>query len=140
MRIQHPYILLLPILLILTGNAHAQTAELPGNRTTWNGFTRTDFELNGHPVTVIIPRQPAAGRPWVWHGEFFGHRPIPDIALLGRGFHIVYTRCSDLFGAPIAISHWNQVYQMLTGNHDFGPRPALVGTSRGGLYLSVIHI
>ncbi|MCE2795505.1 MAG: prolyl oligopeptidase family serine peptidase [Planctomyces sp.] len=134
MRTLPPCTLLLLILLTLTGNTQAQTAELPGNRSTWNGFTRTDFELNGHPVTVIIPRQPADGRPWVWHGEFFGHRPIPDVALLGRGFHIVYTRCSDLFGAPAAVSHWNQVYQTLTSNHGFGPRPALVGTSRGGLY------
>ncbi|MFM7831284.1 MAG: alpha/beta hydrolase family protein [Planctomycetaceae bacterium] len=127
-------LLLLPTLLMLTPQTQAQNTELPGKRSTWNGFVRTDFEVNERPVTVIIPRQPADGQPWVWHGEFFGHRPIPDVALLGRGFHIVYTRCSDLFGDPTAISHWNQVYQTLTDKHGFGPRPALVGTSRGGLY------
>jgi hypothetical protein len=30
----------------------------------------------------------APGRPWAWHGEFFGHKPAPDIALLGKGMHV----------------------------------------------------
>lgn len=122
------------ILLLITAEHTLTAAEIPGERSTWNGFVRSDFHVNEHTVTVIIPRQPAADHPWVWHGEFFGHKPVPDVALLGRGFHIVYTRCSDLFGAPAAISHWNTVYRKLTEECGLGPRPALVGTSRGGLY------
>lgn len=101
---------------------------------TWNGFRRLDFELEGRPVLVIFPRELRADRPWVWHGEFFGHRPIPDVALLGRGFHVVYTRISDQFGSPAAVQHWNVVYKTVTERYGLGPRPALVGTSRGGLY------
>ena len=101
---------------------------------TWNGFRRLDFELGGRPVLMIIPQNPAEGRPWVWHGEFFGHRPIPDVALLGRGFHVVYTRFNDQFGGPAAVQHWNAVYQAVTDRYGLGPQPALVGTSRGGLY------
>ena len=41
--------------------------------------------IAGKLVTVVAPKTAAAGRPWVWHGEFFGHKPAPDIALLGKG-------------------------------------------------------
>lgn len=122
------------ILAVLTVPIGVFAEDFSGNRSEWNGFDRVDFQFNDRNVTVVIPDQPADGKPWVWHGEFFGHRPAPDIALLGRGFHIVYTRASDLFGAPQAIEHWNTVYRELTGKYGLGPRPALVGTSRGGLY------
>lgn len=45
---------------------------------------RYDFEVDEKGVTVIAPDYPAIGRPWAWHGEFFGHKPVPDIALLGK--------------------------------------------------------
>jgi pimeloyl-ACP methyl ester carboxylesterase len=95
---------------------------------------RYDFEVNEKPVLVVAPREPAAGKPWVWHGEFFGHKPAPDIALLGKGFHIVYTRVPDQFGGPTAVAHWNEVYKVLTEQHGFSKKAALVGVSRGGLY------
>ncbi len=64
----------------------SQPAPFPGQVSDWNGFQRYDFEVDGKPVLVVAPRQPAPGRPWVWHGEFFGHKPAPDIALLGTRF------------------------------------------------------
>jgi pimeloyl-ACP methyl ester carboxylesterase len=79
-------------------------------------------------------RQPAPGRPWVWHGEFFGHKPAPDIALLGKGFHIVYMRVPDMLGCPRAVEHWNAFYRELTRKYGFAKKVALVGLSRGGLY------
>lgn len=106
----------------------------PGKRSVWNGFDRYDFEIAGRPVLVVVPKHEITGRPWVWHGEFFGHKPNPDIALLGRGFHVVYASIPDHLGAPSAVAHWNQVYAELTTRHHLGPKPALVGLSRGGLY------
>lgn len=105
-----------------------------GKQTDWNGYVRYDFEINSRPVLVVVPKQAAEGKPWVWHGEFFGHKPAPDIALLGKGFHIVYTQISNQFGSPTAVAHWNLVYDRLTKTHGLGPKPALVGVSRGGLY------
>jgi pimeloyl-ACP methyl ester carboxylesterase len=105
-----------------------------GERSTWNGFSRIDFSVDGRKVTVVEPRQVRNGRPWVWHGEFFGHRPIPDVALLGRGHHIVFAAFSDQFGGPAAIAHWEKVYLQLVQHFSLNPQSALVGTSRGGLY------
>lgn len=107
---------------------------LPGRTSDWNGFVRHDFEVDGKPVVVVAPMSPAPGRPWVWHGEFFGHKPVPDIALLRRGFHVVYMRVPDMLGSPRAVRHWDAFYRVLTTRHGFAQKAALVGLSRGGLY------
>ena len=114
--------------------ATATPLDLPGKTSEWNGFRRHDFEIDGRPVTVIAPATPAPGKPWVWHGEFFGHRPAPDIALLHRGFHIVSMQLSDMLGCPAAVAAWDVCHHELTTRYGFHRKPALVGLSRGGLY------
>lgn len=121
-------------LLLSSHLSAAEPAAFPGKPTSWNGYDRYDFEVDGKAVLVVAPKQVAAGRPWVWHGEFFGHKPAPDIALLGQGFHIVYMRVPDMLGSPQAVAHWNAFYKELTGKYGFAPQAALVGLSRGGLY------
>ncbi len=112
----------------------ADTIKFPGSRSEWNGFVRHDFLVDERKVLVVEPKRAAAGRPWVWHGEFFGHKPAPDIALLHRGFHIVYLEVPDLLGSPQAVAHWNRLYQELTEKYHLAHKAALVGLSRGGLY------
>lgn len=106
----------------------------PGRRSAWHGFDRYDFDVGGRPATVVAPRQVAPGRPWVWHGEFFGHKPAPDVALLGRGFHVAYLGVPDMLGSPAAVAHWDVFYRELTTRYRLATTPALVGLSRGGLY------
>jgi pimeloyl-ACP methyl ester carboxylesterase len=112
----------------------AEPASFTGKTSDWHGFTKYDFEIDGKGVQVVVPKEPAAGRPWVWHGEFFGHKPAPDIELLKRGFHIAYVRVPDLLGAPLAVQHWNRCYAELTDKYGLNKKVALVGLSRGGLY------
>lgn len=110
-------------------------ALFPGKRSVWNGFDRYDFTVSGKPVLVVAPKQAAPGKPWVWHGEFFGHKPAPDIALLGKGFHIVYMSVPNMLGSPDAVAFWNAFYKELTEKYGFAKKAALVGLSRGGLYV-----
>lgn len=109
-------------------------ATFPGTPSMWNGFARYDFEIEGKPVLVVTPKSAGAGRPWVWHGEFFGHKPAPDIALLKEGFHVVYLKVPDMLGSPKAVAHWNDCYAAMTSKYGLAPKVALVGLSRGGLY------
>ncbi len=125
----------LPAELITAKELPASDAPFPGARSSWNGYDRYDFVVAGKPVLVVAPKQPAPGKPWVWHGEFFGHKPAPDIALLGKGFHIVYTSVPDMLGCPDAVANWNAFYKELTERYGFAPKAALVGLSRGGLYV-----
>ncbi len=111
-----------------------EAAPFPGAKSQWHGFARYDFQVDGKPVLVVAPNKAAPGRPWVWHGEFFGHKPAPDIELLKRGFHIVYMQVPNLLGSPTAVAHWNAFYRELTEKYGFAKKAALVGLSRGGLY------
>lgn len=117
-----------------TTAATAEQRPFPGKHTSWHGFDRYDFEIDGKQVLVVAPKEAAVERPWVWHGEFFGHKPQPDIALLKRGFHIVYMRVPNMLGCPKAVAHWNAFHHELTTNYGFAEQVALVGLSRGGLY------
>lgn len=112
----------------------ADAAPFPGKVSDWHGFRRYDFTVAGKDAVVVAPEHSAEGTPWVWHGEFFGHKPDPDIALLKVGYHIVYLRVPDMLGSPTAVKHWNEFYAELTGKYGFAKKAALVGLSRGGLY------
>lgn len=120
--------------LLLAAPLSAGQPEFSGKTSDWHGFTRHDFTVDGKSVLVVTPKEAAAGMPWVWHGEFFGHKPAPDIELLKRGFHVVYMSVPDMLGGPPAVKHWNAFYKELTERHGLAKKPALVGLSRGGLY------
>ncbi|MEO6036631.1 MAG: GDSL-type esterase/lipase family protein, partial [Verrucomicrobiota bacterium] len=109
-------------------------APFPGKRSDWKGFDRYDFEFDGKPAIVVAPKQELPGKPWAWRGEFFDAFPNADIALVGKGFHLVYLGVPNLFGSPDAVAHWNQFYAELTGKYGFARKVALIGLSRGGLY------
>ncbi len=114
--------------------AKSKEITFPNQTGEWNGYAKHELTIAGKLVTVVAPKATAAGRPWVWHGEFFGHKPAPDIALLGKGFHIVYMKINDMLGCPDAVQLWNQCYAELTNTYALSKKPALVGLSRGGLY------
>lgn len=114
--------------------ATAKEIVFPNKVGEWNGYSKHELSIAGKSVTVVAPKTAAAGRPWVWHGEFFGHKPAPDIALLGKGFHIVYMKINDMLGCPDAVKLWNECYAELTTNYGLSTKPSLVGLSRGGLY------
>jgi pimeloyl-ACP methyl ester carboxylesterase/lysophospholipase L1-like esterase len=114
--------------------AATSPALFPGKRSNWNGYDKYEFDWNGRMATIVAPKSAATGKPWVWHGEFFGHKPDPDIALLGLGFHIVYLKLSDTLGSPATVKTWTEFHAHLTKEYRFHKKPALVGLSRGGLY------
>jgi lysophospholipase L1-like esterase/pimeloyl-ACP methyl ester carboxylesterase len=114
--------------------AVAKPGLFPGTLSMWHGFDRYDFDWQGIKATVVAPKEAAAGKPWVWHGEFFGHKPDPDVALLEKGFHIVYLKMNDTLGCPATVKTWTDFYQHLTQQYRFSKKPSLVGLSRGGLY------
>ena len=118
----------------LAKSAAVEAAPFPGRKTAWNGFDRYDFEVNGKPAIVVVPKRALPGKPWLWRGEFFGVAANTDVELLKRGFHLAYLRVPNLFGSPEAVKQWDGFYDELTQHHGFAKKVALAGLSRGGLY------
>ena len=113
----------------------ADTRPYPGKASEWHGFLRFDFEFDTRAAIVVMPHKTASGKPWIWRARFFGHEPQLDIALLEKGYHLVYLDVADLFGAPIAVAHWDRFYQHLVTNKHFNGKVVLEGMSRGGLII-----
>jgi len=84
---------------------------------------------------VVTPKVIADGKPWIWRARFFGHEPQTDLALLERGYHLVYIDVAGLYGAPKAVTIWNHFHAYLTQTHGFARRAVLEGMSRGGLII-----
>jgi lysophospholipase L1-like esterase len=102
---------------------------------SYHGYRQYDFKHQGHPCRVAVPRLAAKGAPCIWRGYYWGHQPQFDVAMLERGWHIVYCSVSNLFGSPKAVQRWDGFYDFLQ-QHAFGKKPVLEGMSRGGL---IIH-
>jgi pimeloyl-ACP methyl ester carboxylesterase len=109
-------------------------AAFPGTKSQWNGYDRYDFAVDGRACLVVAPKKAAAGRPWIWRTEFFGHEPQADLALLDKGFHAVYIDVQDMYGSPRAIGHMDAFYNELTERHGQSKKTVLEGFSRGGLF------
>jgi pimeloyl-ACP methyl ester carboxylesterase len=104
-------------------------------RTTWiEPYQKSEFEFEGHKVTIVHPTEPLDGMPWAWKGEFLDAFPGTELSLLEKGFHIVAIEYPNMFGAPQVVEVWNNLYQLLIKEYNFATKPALIGLSRGGLY------
>lgn len=119
---------------IVAGQATAETKPWAGTRSEWNGFERHDFKFECTTATMVVPKKPLPGNPWVWRGEFFGAFADTDKALVQGGWHLAHLRTPDLFGSPKAIRQWESFHQAMVTDHGLHPRPGLIGLSRGGLY------
>jgi len=54
------------------------------------GFDCADFKFENRDCKIVKPRTAGKGKPWIWRARFWGHEPQTDIALLERGFYVVY--------------------------------------------------
>jgi len=106
-----------------------------GRKADWKGFDQYHFTVDGRKAYVVVPKRPAAGRPWIWRARFPTYHAEMDITLLGKGYHVAYVDVAGLFGAPKAISHGDKLYEMLTTRHGLSRKPVLEGVSRGGLFV-----
>ena len=100
----------------------------------WKGCRQLNFFFEGRPSLLVVPRHPAAGRPWVWRTEFFGSFDSVDTALLERGWFLAYHKLSDMFGCPESVLLMRRFQAAAEKEFGLAPKAVLFGFSRGGLY------
>lgn len=76
-------------------------------------------------TTIIAPKTPAPGNPWVFRADFVGRDAVVDQTLLARGFYIVTVAVPYNADGPLP-SQWNGVYRHLT-DHGFSKKPVMEG-------------
>ena len=108
--------------------------NITGTKSSYHGFECFDFMYENNPCKIAKPKFTSKGKPWIWRARFWGHEPQTDIALLERGFHLVYCDVAELFGNQIAVDRWNRFYAFLQKG-GLSKKTALEGFSRGGLYV-----
>ena len=77
---------------------------IEGTHSDYHGFDLCDFTFEGRAAKIVRPREPAPGHPWLWRMRFWGHEPQTEIALLARGFHLVF--CEPFLDGWSASSRW----------------------------------
>jgi pimeloyl-ACP methyl ester carboxylesterase len=100
--------------------------------------TGSDLGIDG--MTIILPKTPAPGLPWVFHADRIGREPDPvDLALLAKGFYIVAAPVTSQAG-PLT-DQWKQLYQQLT-QQGFSKKPVMEGSGAAGgeaYYWAITH-
>ncbi len=102
-----------------------------GEISNWHGYIM--YTDGGRKV--VVPKTVADGKPWVWRARFWGHEPQFDLAMLERGYHVVFCDVKGLFGSPQAVKRWDDFYHYLRVEQRFTDRAILEGMSRGGLII-----
>lgn len=110
-----------------------QQANIDYTVSNFAGYECADFKLEDRECKVVKPKKARKDHPWIWRARFWGHEPQTDIALLERGYHLVYYDQSGLVGNAECVANWTCFYDLLH-NGGLSQRVVLEGMSRGATY------
>lgn len=103
----------------------------------YHGGTQCNYDYNGRLLIIVQPaKRRAEVCPWVWRAEFFDAFPAVDIALLEKGYVIVYYCLSDMYGCPQAVLEMKRAHDFVVKEFSLCEKADIFGFSRGGLYAS----
>jgi hypothetical protein len=76
-------------------------------------------------TTIIVPKTPAPGNPWVFRADLVTREDVVDQALLAKGFYIV-TGSIPYNADGLVVDQWNTIYQHLV-SHGFAKKAVISG-------------
>jgi hypothetical protein len=87
----------------------------------YDGPTSGNFHTGG--MSIVVPQNPAPGKPWVFHASPLERDSAVDLALLARGYYIVL---APVTGQGYSEKEWDQVYERMLES-GFAKRAVLEG-------------
>ncbi len=117
--------LLLLVLLVLIVSCN--------NNDPLSSYQTREFLHNGRKAIIVFPKTPNQQGSWLWRARYWMHEPQTDLALLEKGFHLVYIDVSGLYGNPQAVAIWDDFYHYIVSEYGLNKKAVLLGMSRGGL-------
>ncbi len=101
---------------------------------SFHGYKCYEFEYEGNFSRVAVPNIVAKGKPWIMRARFWGDKNFyaADVALLERGFHILFTDVTDLFGSPEAVGKFSKFIDYAI-DRGLNSKCVIEALSRGGL-------
>ena len=131
------------LLFSLTDNsAHAQddaaTPEFPGVKSDFRGYDRyAKIKTSAGHFSIICPKEPAAGKPWLWRSMFWEaikRVSDADLKLVDEGYYVVLAH-GDVAGHPKGNANIDAAYEMVTEKFGFAKKCSMSSMSRGTLSL-----
>jgi pimeloyl-ACP methyl ester carboxylesterase/lysophospholipase L1-like esterase len=111
------------------------SCRIIAQETDYHGFRCLDFKFEGRDAKIVFPKKAEEQRHWIWRARFWGHEPQTEIALLEKGFHVVYIDAAEYCGNQEAVKLWDRFYGFLLKEYKLNPKTVLEGFSRGGLFI-----
>ncbi|NNE94269.1 MAG: sulfatase-like hydrolase/transferase [Verrucomicrobiales bacterium] len=117
----------------------AQAAAKPKRRWVLVGDSE-ELLINGRPAFLMKPEKPAAGNPWIFYGPTLNSPPDKAESwmhekFLAAGVAVAGVDVGEAYGSPVAFPHFEALYAEME-KRGFSKKPALLGRSRGGLWVS----
>ncbi len=104
----------------------------------WNGFRRIDFIFEGREVIVVFADEANRTEKWMLKTEYFGGFPETEIALLKRGYNLVYLKNLHRIGKEEDYEKKYALSKFLVREYGFSEKCVPVGMSCGGLH--AVHL
>ncbi len=126
------------VLLTLTKGSAAESPSpaLPGKDLPLPGDV---FAVEGRTAFLIAAKgnTEVKGKPWIWYAPTLPGLPGKEEVwmferFLQAGISIVGMDVGESFGSPAGNKSFTALYDVLTKQRGYSPKPVLLGRSRGG--------
>lgn len=125
---------LFPLLLLLTCSTLDAADAVTTIESDWRGFTKQSFDFEGHKAFVVVPKEAAPGKQWVWRTSFPDFHAEVDVELVKGGFHVAHVDVVSMLGCDDSLAIMDRFYELVRKQWGLAAKPALEGVSRGGLH------
>ncbi len=123
------------LLTLLASTSSVRAADaVTTTDSDWKGYTKQSFDFEGHKAFVVVPKEAAAGKPWVWRTSFPDFHAEVDVELVKGGFHIAHVDVVSMLGCHESLAIMDRFYDLVRKQWGLSAKLALEGVSRGGMH------